>query len=508
MTQSKCPPLVALVLLGLLGEAACLTYLLVAPQLAVTPPALGRFFWPQSWLQAASLPADAFLWLAAAWFAVFLASLWVVARCPRDARTGLIVTGFALLQAATLFFTPAQLSTDVYFYAMAGRKQVVYHQDAYQGSYFTFPDDPLNPFIQRIDFSTLPESTRDLYEQWGMNYGPLWTVLMRGVAMVAGPDAMVDVLAVKGLMLAVLAAIFLVLRKELAPQDDDGDALRGGWFALLAFAWNPLVLIEAGADAHNDALMALLAVLGFAQARRGRPAACGALLALSLMTKSPGLFLLGGYLLWLWFHERTACPRAAIAAIAASAVFLLLFPLSAITHPLVLANRVASDIFLNSFHSVLMASLVQGLAPFWRGDMLDMIAGVKVLFRAATTVAWVATVALLVRRPRTDLPGLVGICGGAMVVMFLFMSAYFWSWYLILPLACLVHDRDNRLLPTTIALSFTTLYVHYLEWRGVQSMSDTRVWLTLMYAVPLVLLALTAVPRSPRPATGAERATR
>ena len=481
-----------LIALGTLGEISCLIYLFVAPQLAVTPPALGRLLWPAAWLQTATLPAQTFLWLSAVWFAVFVASLGVIARCPRDARTGRIVTGFALLQAATLFLTPAQLSTDVYFYAMAGRKQVVYHQDAYQGSYFTFPDDPLNPFIQRIDFATIPESTRDLFEQWGMNYGPLWTLLMRGVALLAGSNALLDVLAVKLFMLGVLTVTFLFLEKELRPPEDDSTGPRSGWFALLCFAWNPLVLIEAGADAHNDALMALLAVLGFAQARRGRPAACAALLALSLMTKSPGLFLLGGYITWLWFHDRPSCPRAVLAALATSAFFLLFFPLSAITHPLALANRVASDIYLNSLHSVLLASMVAALQPLWQGDPFDLLMRVKTTYRALATVAWGGAVLLLVRRPTTTLPRLMGICGGAMVVMFLFLSAYFWSWYLILPLACLVHDRHDRLLPATLAMSFTTLYLHYLEWRGIQSMSDTRVWLTLMYAAPLVLLGLAA----------------
>lgn len=486
-------PLAKLVLLGCAAEAACLVYLFGAPQLAVTPSAFGQAAWPPALLAAASLPASVFLWLLAAWSALYLAALQTVAQCAADRRTGLVITAFAALQAATLFLTPAQLSTDVYFYAMAGRKQVIYHQTLSQGTFFSFPDDPLTPFIHRFDLAAIPPANRDLFAQWGKNYGPLWTLITRFAVILTGPDALHEVVALKALVLLVFLTTLIVMGRALAPGTaESGRDSR--WTAFLCFAWNPLVLIEAGAEAHNDMLVTLLVVVGLIRARRD-PAAAAALFVLAAMVKTPGLIVLGTYLVWLWFHARPSLPRAAAGAIATFAASVAIFGMADIVTPFALAQRVARDIHLNAFHGVMLASVVEALAPFWKGDLLTLLLAVQRMLLLVLTVGWGAWLVQMLRKPATHLPRMAGACGGAMVLMFLFISSYFWSWYMILPLACLAFDQKNRLMPCALAMSLTTLCVHYLEWRGVQGVADTRVCLTLMYALPLLLAALAAVPR-------------
>jgi hypothetical protein len=81
-------------------------------------------------------------------------------------------------------------------------------------------------------------------------YGPVWQVLALGAYYAGGGDFLLQVYALKVLaILAYLGCAILIYR--ILQQTRSDWALAG----TLAFAWNPLVLIEVAQNAHNDIVM-------------------------------------------------------------------------------------------------------------------------------------------------------------------------------------------------------------------------------------------------------------
>ncbi len=119
-------------------------------------------------------------------------------------------------------------------------------------------------------------------------YGPVWQVLSLGAYYAGGGDFLLQVYALKILaIVAYLGCTFLIYRML--------QWIRPDWaiFGTLAFAWNPLVLIEVAQNAHNDIVMIfflLAAMWALIAARRNSSPlryeilVC-VLLALSVLTK-------------------------------------------------------------------------------------------------------------------------------------------------------------------------------------------------------------------------------
>ena len=125
-------------------------------------------------------------------------------------------------------------------------------------------------------------------------YGPAW-VLLSAVGTAGAHDVATGLFYLKGLAaVAFLASAWLVERimLELRPEA----ALEGLYF----FAWNPLVLLMAVGDGHNDMAMMALALLAIWLLLRERwPLAFGAL-ALSVWIKYVSLILLPLFAIYAW----------------------------------------------------------------------------------------------------------------------------------------------------------------------------------------------------------------
>lgn len=158
-------------------------------------------------------------------------------------RLALLVGGAGALFLAIQAFSPAMLSTDVYAYTMYGRILAVYHGDPYVKLEQAPDGDPYYWLTYGLP--------------WPSWYGPLWTLLSAGLALIAGERVGLSVALFRGVASgATLLAAGLVWLG--ARRLDPTRALRG----LVFFLWNPLVVLESGLSGHNDAVMAALLLGG------------------------------------------------------------------------------------------------------------------------------------------------------------------------------------------------------------------------------------------------------
>jgi hypothetical protein len=139
-------------------------------------------------------------------------------------------------------------------------------------------------------------------------YGPLFYVLSVAPSRLAGDDVLLNLLAFKalhGLALLALALLAGAAADLLAP----GRRTQ----AIVMVGWNPLLLYESVANAHNDILMSVAAVGGLLVAARGRGLAGVLVAALSAALKYPAGALVP--VVWLWSLKRSG-PRERIALVA------------------------------------------------------------------------------------------------------------------------------------------------------------------------------------------------
>lgn len=171
---------------------------------------------------------------------------------------------FELVFQVTLFLTPGLFTTDIFSYVMYGHISAEYSLNPYIYPPNYFPGNPLLGWIHPI------------WHDQPSVYGPLWTdigwVLAALTAPLSGLTTTLDdgtvlnvglmdqVFVYKLFMNAVqlvnLALVWWLLGRVLAAKP------RARLTAFIVFAWNPMMLFDAAGNAHNDALMVTLLLLG------------------------------------------------------------------------------------------------------------------------------------------------------------------------------------------------------------------------------------------------------
>jgi hypothetical protein len=149
-----------------------------------------------------------------------------------------LVTGAAL--AAVLLLSYPLGAIDVFVYAIYTRGWALHGLNPLATSPAQYPaSDPwLGLAAEWIDAPS--------------PYGPVWQLLSLGAYYAGGGDFLLQVYALKILaILAYLGCAILIYR--ILQQTRSDWALAG----TIAFAWNPLVLIEVAQNAHNDIVMIL-----------------------------------------------------------------------------------------------------------------------------------------------------------------------------------------------------------------------------------------------------------
>ncbi len=259
----------------------------------------------------ASLPPAQFAFVAwmcviAAWL-VYLPLVWKLRGEALVIDHRMVLIG-AITLGLIAIVVPPLFSTDPFSYAMYARFPEIYHANPYVATAQSVaPADPLIPYLYWRDIPS--------------PYGPLWTMVSQGIA--AGPDASPLELILRFKVVAFAATLldgwliysFVRLRW---PE-------RAGWF-YLAFAWNPMVLLEGVVIGHNDVLI-LAVMLGSAfLLMRARPVLAVVGLTASALIKYSTLPAvgLGGLRLLLrtpvrtrwWLALRLAAATLVVAACA------------------------------------------------------------------------------------------------------------------------------------------------------------------------------------------------
>jgi len=168
------------------------------------------------------------LWL------VYLKLIWHLRGSEIDHR--LILTG-ALTLGIVAVTIPPVFSTDIFSYAMFGRLAAVYHLNPYVATAHTgAPGDLLMPYLYWRDIPS--------------PYGPLWTLVSELIASGRAATPFVLTLRFKLVSLAAVLVdgwlVYVLVRRRWP---------RYASWAYMAFAWNPMVLVEGVVVGHNDSLI-------------------------------------------------------------------------------------------------------------------------------------------------------------------------------------------------------------------------------------------------------------
>jgi hypothetical protein len=244
---------------------------------------------------------------------LFLAAVYVLALFILDrglgARRGAlaIVLAGAVMFQTTLLFLPGLFSQDVFSYIAYGRLAARYDLNPYVWPPSAVPRDAVIPWVAEV------------WRTYAAPYGPVWLDVQWVLAHLFGSASIVDQamayrLVANALLLANLGLAWMALGRLTHLNRAQRTA------ALAVLAWNPLVLFEIGANAHNDALMvsfSLLALIVFARSRDGVLA--GASFTLGALVK----YLSGVGLVWVAVASaaRAASWRAQMVRLAVVGLF-------------------------------------------------------------------------------------------------------------------------------------------------------------------------------------------
>ena len=427
----------------LLGPAAALWLVYVALTLLMLPTGFAVFSagslasFPSITAAAYALAPDTFLNAgdgATLLIYVVIVSLALVSWCwgMRIARHMALPSAWSLIGCSALVLTPllampGLLSDDVYLYNLYGRTISVYGANPIVSAPSTFTDDPHLPWVHWQD---LPSA-----------YGPVWLMLSAMLSGVAGDSLNAAVLMYRlagaALHLATSAVIWQVLRERRPAA-----AVTGTIF----YAWNPLVLIEAVGNAHNDVLVGLCAVLLVAAATRRAWLAAVVFGACALMVKPFAVLLAPGLARAMVQRTRGRVRLRLLmtaAGIAAATVVITSLPLWAGTRLLsnILQNP-AATMYTNTVWE-LIALTPASLGVTMRDLQHPYLDAVRTLcFLAAA--AWVLT--------RRFSRNYVAQSAWQLWVAFCFTASWVWPWY-FLPALALAPLAGMRALPLAMGLT-------------------------------------------------------
>ncbi|HYP21462.1 MAG TPA: hypothetical protein VEY08_15425 [Chloroflexia bacterium] len=367
-------------------------------------------------------------------------------------------------------------------------------------------------------------------------YGPVWLILAGAVAKVAnlfGSDIAYHVIGHKLLVSAAyLLSVWLIWKvagqlagKWVRSAAFAGRARRsrraGGtqvvpaaskarglqFAAALAFAWNPLMLIEFGISAHNDLLMLLFVLLAVYLHLRGRWQLAVLALALACLIKFTAIIFVPGYLwLLLWQARRSthggSWARALARVGGAAGIFAgtcVAFYVPFWQGPAtlnVLYEDPTAQFFVHSFGTIVNRKLPELLSALgFASEGVRSREGLEAL--ASTLARWVplavtGLVAVWQTWPARNTQRLLQAWVWTIFVLLTVGLAWFWPWYVAWLLVPALLSADRRLVNATILLSFTSLTI-YLVGVPLRSIwPDVRLWTALwVMGLPLLYVGFT-----------------
>jgi hypothetical protein len=383
------------------------------------------------------------------------------------------------------------LSQDVFSYIAYGRISALYGLNPYIWPPSVL-QDPIVPWVAEV------------WRTYASPYGPVWVAVQWLVALVSAPLSISDqALVYRGLadsLLLVNLGLGFQLMGRLTRLSRSQRVA-----ALAALAWNPLLVFEAAANAHNDVLMITFVMLGLLLLSGGRRGglASGAF-ALGTLVK----YLSGLGLAWLALASaarvsgwRLKTGRVALVGGVALAVTLVVslpwLELPDSLDPLV--NETAGVGFVNALPDALMMLLARS-----SGIPVDVARSVERWFVVGCFAAYLAWETRQVwRDPRRA--AIATALARSCLVYVLLVSTSFQTWYLCLPISLVAllgcRDRLTRVTLAYAAMALPALYVSYYLRAGTPGW----VWIADAACPLLVLLPDVATRRTRATVSSNER---
>ena len=332
---------------------------------------------------------------------------------------------------------------DVAVYVVNARNWVLYDANPLFVPPGAFPDDPLSQLAGEYVDKTSP-------------YGPVWETLGRIPIQLGIRDIGAGIVAMKVISLLAFAGMAWLIGWT-SEQQEEGFAV-SQVTAMAFFALNPLVLLEAVGNGHNDMTMAAFVMLGLILWQRGKWAWAALALTVAALVKLPALIFIPLFGLTLLMDAPTWRARLmrglGLGAIVLG-VFLLCYRLMG-PFPEVFTGILQS--FSRRSFSPAYATyvIVRELAPTLSGLILPNTRYVFLLIYAFIAVQ-------LVRRKLTLLEA-----GFAAYFALIYLSNAFRLWYPLwfIPFAAL--NLNSRTFWRTFLFSLSvefSILSYYILWR-------------------------------------------
>ena len=409
------------------------------------------------------------LWLAIA----YVAALVLLGRGAGDPPgAAWLVVGCALVFQLTLALLPGLLSQDVFSYVAYGRLAAAYDLNPYIWPPSVIPRDAVVPWVAEV------------WRTYTSPYGPLWVDVQWVMARLTGDQSIADQamayrLLANALLLVNLALLWSLLGR-VAPLSQ-----RARRVGLAALAWNPLVLLEVSANAHNDVLMVTFTLLALLLMTKSGLLA-GASLTLGALVK----YLPGIGLAWLALAlaARPASGARRVARLG-GLVLVSLTLLAGVAAPWLelpdsiapLLNETAGVGYVNSLPDSLALALAKGVSA--SVELARTVERLVVVSAFAAYLVWEARrvwclaspAAVAVALARTPLIYIVAV------------STSVQPWYFCLPVALAAAlGWRSRLTRVTLAYSLLALPALYVSY---YLRDTTPGWVMVVYGLaPLLLL--------------------
>jgi hypothetical protein len=391
----------------------------------------------------------------------------------RGSRTSMrVLLGGAIALHALLLFAPTPQSYDIHQYLFYGRMQVLH-----VGVGSPLAAHAGNPYLIQPAMGWW-----DSWYSWvkwptqTTVYGPAWSLLAYGVALASAGSHTAAYLLMKfvifGLDLAVMLMILRLARDRTDPVSFAG-------FGILAYAWNPVVLISVPLAGLADVALAAGLLGALVAARRDRTWLATALLTLITLVK-----IYAGVALVLWLvlllrrrGARTAALHAVVAAVIAAVLFAPYWAGLQTFHGLFHIANLSNHSFAGVLQR-LLTPVMSGLglsSPWHTSGALVRFLGIGLL---VTAMVW----SILRTRTQRDLWHYVVL----VLAAYCLFTPWFFYWYLVAPLALVaVLPADPLAAPMLTASGTLLITVAFWPWLVGQAVEAI-----LRYAPPILVYAL------------------
>ena len=532
-------------LLGCMGFYVVMQSSTLWEQIIILPGGVSGFpgsirkLFPPEWAWASRTSSYALMNIGIYLFvlAVLFTFYWMALRTAfrldtqskRNARgalwTILLVAGAALF---LFLWVPGSNSTDLYSYAWYGRIAGVFGENPFIHAPIEYASRDVGRWLQLVYWKDVTSV-----------YGPVWVSLAAGIAWIAqfmdgelainllGHRLLAGIAHLANIVLVwKVAALFIQRYHPRFATDSDGRMTNGhasrftqhlsritphGFqiAATLAYAWNPLALIEFGANGHNDVLMltGILAAMWLHLKGKWRLAVLA--LTLAALVKVVAIFWLAGYawiLLWQppWGREKPAWiarvgTLAQIVGLSLALWVICYIPFwegPATFKPL--WGGPPASLFVNSIASMLrwkggewLHSIA--LAQGWRDISVLTVDATRTLLdgplRLAFTGIAIPFMAAAFWRART-FPRMVNAWGWAMFIYLTVAAVWVWPWYVAWLLPALVLAGPGRLFNAVQILCATSLLLYAIFQIMIRPFDELSFYRSLITIAPALCYAI------------------